>query len=100
MHARVWQLRILPGKLEEFTSAARSLIPPARQQKGFRGVLVLHTGAGEPREVLIVSVWESLEELKASEKNLFLYQALARLLSFCEGLPSIREHEVLISDLF
>ncbi len=100
MHARVWQLRILPGKLEEFTSAVRSLIPPARQQGGFRGVVALRTGAGEPLEVLLIAVWDSLEELKASEKNLFLYQALARLLAFCEGLPSIREHEVLMSDFF
>jgi hypothetical protein len=29
---------------------------------------------------------------------MFLYQALARLLSHCDGFPTIREHEVLASE--
>jgi len=46
----------------------------------------------------VLSLWDSLDDLKASEKNLFLYQAIARVLSYCEGFPAIREHEVLVSE--
>jgi heme-degrading monooxygenase HmoA len=98
MHARVTHFRILPGRLPEFQAAVDSVLPLLQKQKGFRALLVLHTSEGAKPEVTNISLWESFEDLKNSEKNMFLYQALSRVLSFCEGFPSIREHEVLISD--
>ena len=98
MHARVWQLRILPGKLEEFADTVESLIVPARKQEGFRGVIALRMDAGTAPEVLLVSLWDSVANLRATEKNLFVTKAIARIMTCCQGVPSIHEHEVLVSE--
>jgi heme-degrading monooxygenase HmoA len=98
MHARVTQVRIRPGKLDEFTAAVGSVLPLTRQQEGFRALFVLRNAESGAQEASVISLWDSLDHLKNSEKNLFLYQALARLLTFCEGFPIIREQEVLISE--
>ncbi len=98
MYARATELRILPGKLEEFKSAVNSTIPAIRKQQGFRALVVLRSPEAAGREATAISIWDSLEDLKASEQNLFLYQALSRILGFCEGFPRIREHEVLVSE--
>lgn len=98
MHARVWELRIAPGKIEEFTRAIRSLIPAARQQKGYRGVVVLRTKGDSPDQARLIAVWDSLAALKASEKDLFLYKAIARIVGCCQEFPEIGEHEVILCE--
>jgi len=106
MHARVTQVHILPGKLTEFLAAVDSLRPAIPKQAGFRTLLVLcsaETPASEnaTRETsaTIYSVWDTMEDLRASEKNLFLYQALAQIQSYCKGLWRIREEEVIASEM-
>ena len=96
MHARVTKFRILPGKLEEFAAAVESMIPLAHEQQGFRGLLVLRSDAGGKPETQVIGLWNSLEDLRHSERNVFYYQAISRLLSCSEGFPSIREQEVLM----
>jgi len=98
MHARVTQFEILPGKVEDFAKAIESLIPLSRQQKGFCGIFVLHTHATDPIQVQVVSFWKTLEELDASEKNLYFYQALSRVQAFAHGFPSIHVHRVLAGE--
>ena len=98
MHARVTHFHILPGKLDDFRDAIHSLVPLIRKQQGFQALLVLHAAEGSKPEATVLSLWDSLEDLKASEKNMFLYRALSRVLSFCDGFPTIREHEVLASE--
>jgi len=97
MHARVTHFYIQPGKTEGFRSAVNSLIPLIRKQQGFHALVVLHLPGTKP-EATVLSLWDSLDDLKGSEKNMFLYQALSRVLSHCEGFPTIREHEVLVSE--
>ncbi len=98
MHARVTQFHILPGKSEEFATAVASLIPLMKQQKGFRGIFVLHTHATDPIQVQVLSLWDSLDALDESEKNLYFYQALARVQAFAQGFPSIHVHQVLVGE--
>ena len=97
MHARFTQFKVLPGKLEDFRVAALSLIPIIHKQSGFRALVVMRTEA-EGGDVVVVSVWNTLADLRASEKNLFLYQAISRVVAFCEGFPLIREHEVIVGE--
>ncbi len=106
MYARVIQLRILPGKLNDYLVAVDSLLPALRKQAGFRAMLILRSPEtpakdGDEREIIVTtySVWESMEHLRASEKNLFLYQALARWKEYCKGFPQIHEEEVIASEL-
>ena len=78
MHARVWQLYIRPGKMQDFQDILSSLVDLARKQKGYRGVFVLGSGKSESPDVTSVALWDSLEAIRASENNLFLTQAISR----------------------
>ena len=98
MFARVTQFRIQSGKSEEFQRAIKAALPMRREEKGFRGLLVLRGGQEAPRDGWLISVWETLEDLRASERGLSYYGALSRVMSCCEGFPAIIEQEVLISD--
>ncbi len=100
MHARVWRVHIRPGKTEDFKAALQSLYPLARQQPGYRGSVALTSGTGAPREVTVVAIWNSLDDIRASERNLFVTQAISRVLVCCDGFPQITEQEVLDRDWF
>ncbi len=106
MFARIMQVQILPGKLREFLVVVDSLQPALRKQAGFRAMLILRSAEtpakdGDDREIhaTTYTLWESVEHLRASEKNMFLYQALARMKASYKGFPQIREEEVIASDL-
>jgi quinol monooxygenase YgiN len=99
MHARVWQLHIRPGKVQDFQDILSTLVDLARQQEGYRGVLALASGNSESPDVTLIALWDSLEAIRASENNFFLTQAISRYLACCEGLPHITEQELLASDL-
>lgn len=106
MFARVMQVQILPGKLDEFLVAVESLRPGLRKQAGFRVMMILCSPEtpvkdGNEREIhaTTITVWESMEDMRASEKNMFLLQVLARMKAYCKGFPQIREEEVLASEL-
>jgi quinol monooxygenase YgiN len=98
MYARVWKLGILPGKVEEFTAAAKAAIAILRGQPGFCGLLVLRSGPGEGLEGTIVSMWASIEALRNSETTPAYQQALVHFLSLCERHPFMREEEVMVSE--
>lgn len=106
MFARVMQVLILPGKLNEFLVAVDSLRPGLRKQAGFRAMMILRSAEtpakdGDEREIQATTftIWESMEHMRASETNMFLYQALARMKAYCKGFPQIREEEVIASEL-
>jgi heme-degrading monooxygenase HmoA len=111
----VAQFRVLPGHLDAMLAETSSLRPLLKKQKGFVALVVLRLDQpaaapgsksapvqapqeGDEVHVTTVSLWESLEDLRASEKNMFLYQAIARLMKHARGFPSIREAEVLYND--
>ncbi len=98
MYARVGQFRIQAGKLEEFQQVFRWVIPAAKKEKGFRGLLILRGGVEAPLDGHVISLWETVEDLRASEKSPYFYGALARVLRCCEGFPAILEQEVLCSE--
>jgi Antibiotic biosynthesis monooxygenase len=98
MHARVWQLQVRPGRVQDFQDVFSSVVGLARRQGGYRGVLALASGKSESPDVTVVALWDSLEAIRASENNLFLSQAISRFLACCDGLPHITEQELLASD--
>ena len=98
MHARVWQLQIHTGKVQDFQTILSSVIELAREQEGYRGVFAWASGKLESPEVTSVAIWDSLQAIRASENNLFLTQAISRFLACCEGLPHITDREFLASD--
>jgi quinol monooxygenase YgiN len=103
MHARITQFKVRPGKLDEFADAVDSLVPMIRQQKGFRSFIVLRGAAlpgnvSETPAITVITTWDSLDSLRASEENLYFYRAMARVLTFSDGFPTIQEHEVLMNE--
>jgi len=98
MYARATDVRINPSKLYEFTTAVQSTFPLLRQQAGFRALVVLGDPEQQSPEATIISIWDSRADLEASEKNMFLYQALSRILGYCESFPKIRAYRVLASE--
>jgi heme-degrading monooxygenase HmoA len=98
MYARVWHLRIKAGKVQEFEDAMSSLVSLARRQAGYYGVLALRAGKEDAPDITLVAIWDSLDAIRASEKNLFLMQAISRYVECCEGVPHMTEQEVLASD--
>jgi len=96
--AYVWQLHIRAGKTEEFQEIFYSLVELARRQDGYRGAVALSSGKPDSPEVIMVALWDSAEAIRASENNLFLTQAIARVIGCCEGVPHITEQEILASD--
>ncbi len=95
MHARVTDLKVPAEKLVAFQSAAQSLMPLAEREAGFRSVVMLRLSGGPAALIRIISVWDSLEDLKTSEKSMFFYQALTRLMQFSQGFPVVEEFEVM-----
>jgi quinol monooxygenase YgiN len=98
MFARITKLRVLPGKLNEFSAAIDSLRPAARKQNGYRGVLVLRAGEDGP-DVTLISIWDSLQDLRASESNMYYFEVISRLFACCEGYPLMHEEEVLLNEV-
>jgi len=99
MYARVSEFRVPIENLVAFRQAAESILPLIRREAGFQSLLVLK-GEGSPVLTRVVSVWDSLEHLKASEKSMFLYQALARVMAFSKGFPMMEECEVLVGEFY
>ena len=98
MYARVWKLGILPGKVEEFTAATKAAIAIFNRQPGFRSLLALRSGPDEMLEATIISVWDSLVNLRNSETSAY-GRVVAHVLTLCEPRPSMREEEVLLSEI-
>ena len=76
----------LPGKTEE---AARifqeSVIPAAKQQKGFKGAYFLTdpaTGKG-----MSLTLWETEQDMKAGESSDYLQQQIAKFGPLLAGPP-------------
>jgi heme-degrading monooxygenase HmoA len=98
MYARVTQFRIPSESLSEFISAFQAAIPHARQQRGYRALMALRSGGTATVDVRVISVWNSLEDLTAGEQNFYLYQALAKCMTFSKGFPLMEGQEVLCGD--
>lgn len=92
MFARVITIQIQPGKIEEAITIYRdTVIPAAKQQKGFSSATLLTepaTGKG-----ISISVWESEADQKASEASGYLQQVLAKIGTTFAG-PPVREEFV------
>jgi heme-degrading monooxygenase HmoA len=86
VHARVVNIRFLPGVRDEVVRVGSGLTAILRSQRGFKGLQVLtHPQAGEG---MIVSLWETESDAEASEAtpsyigqmsmmSSFLYEPLA-----------------------
>jgi heme-degrading monooxygenase HmoA len=89
MNARVVTVQILPGKTDEAIRVYRdSVVPAAKQQKGFKGVYLLtdrSTGKG-----VSVTLWETEADMTTGEQSGYYQQQLAKFKDIF-GAPPVRE---------
>lgn len=89
MHARMTTIRTQPGKVEEAIGIARdSIASLAREQQGFKSLLMLRVPESE--EVIFISLWETEDDLEASEDSGYYEEQVGKLSSILAG-RAIRE---------
>jgi heme-degrading monooxygenase HmoA len=93
MYARVSIAPGLPGKSEEVIRIHRDSVAPAcKQQKGFKGLYLLHdakTGKG-----ITITLWETEADMAAAEKSGFYQQQVAKFKDVLSGPPVKETYEV------
>ena len=89
MHAKIVTFQIQPGKSDEAVRLFKEyVIPAAKQQKGFKARLLLtEPGTGKG---ISVGLWESEEDIKASESGGY-YQGWLSKFADVFALPPSRE---------
>ena len=97
MYARVWRFNVLSENVERFAAACRAVGVVNRTHSGFRGFVVVRGGPRDAPECTVVSVWDSLEALRASEGPLF-QKLVARALACCKPGTVLQEEDVLICE--
>src|SRR5215210_7367254 len=89
MNARVVSIQIQPGKTNEAVSIYQdSVVPAAKQQKGFKSALLLTdstTGKG-----FSITLWETEADMTASEASGY-YQAQIAKFGGVFAAPPVRE---------
>ena len=89
MYARVTIVQTLPGKIDETISIFRdSVVPAAKQQKGYKGVYLLterKMGKG-----ISITLWEAEADMTAGESSGFYQQQVAKFKDLF-GAPPVRE---------
>jgi heme-degrading monooxygenase HmoA len=93
LHARVVSMEMVPINVGEAVRIYQErVIPAAREQEGFRGALMLtdpETGEG-----LSISLWNSEEDMHASEASGFYHRKLGELEDFFISTPVRKHYEV------
>lgn len=96
VHARFIYAYIQPDKVEEAIALFRDAVLPATQaQPGFKGArLLVDRGIGK---AVIVTLWASEAEMKATEASGYLGEQLAKFSGFFSAPPSRESYELAIS---
>lgn len=97
MHARVVIMEMLPIDVKEAVRAYRDRVVPAgREQEGFRAAWMLtdpETGEG-----LSISLWDSINDMHASEESDFHHRELGELEAFFISPPVRKHYEVSVKE--
>jgi quinol monooxygenase YgiN len=97
MHARVVTNQIQPGKMDEWVALIRdSVVPSLRDQKGFKGFVVL-TNA-EAGKSIGYSIWDSSNDMLASETSCNYQQQIAKLSAVLAMPPGREAYELTVGD--
>ncbi|MGH3090217.1 MAG: antibiotic biosynthesis monooxygenase family protein [Rubrobacteraceae bacterium] len=90
MYARMTTIRTQEGKVEEAIEIARdSIAPLAKEQPGFKSLLALTDS--EDDEVVLISLWETEDDLQVSEDNGYYEDQIGKLSSVLHG-RAVREN--------
>ena len=98
MHAQLVIAQYRSGKVDEGMQIYReSVLPAARQQRGFKGALGLvdpSTGKG-----MSITLWETEADAQASGTNTpYLQEQLAKVASLMVAAPVVETYEVTVQE--
>lgn len=95
MFARVTTSQVNPDQADEATNIVRdSIVPAARQQKGFAGYIVL--GDRGKGKAITISLWETQADREASGSGSEYYnEVIAMITPFLTAEPIAEDLEVL-----
>jgi quinol monooxygenase YgiN len=95
-HARFVYAHIHPEKIEEAIALFRdSVLPATEAQPGFKGArLLVDRGIGK---AVIVTLWASEAEMKATETSGYLRTQLAKFSDYFTAPPTRESYELVIS---
>jgi heme-degrading monooxygenase HmoA len=98
MHARVTTVQLQPGIADDVTQYIRdSVVPAAKQAKGFGGILVLTDP--ENNKGIAITFWDSETDMAAGETSSGYYaQAIAGAAHFFAAQPVREKYEVRIKE--
>lgn len=93
MFARIVTAQMHLGQMDDAIAVFRdSIVPAAQQQKGFKGIR-LFTDPNSGRAV-VVSLWETEEDLKAGESSGYYQEQLDKLAPMLSEPPERNAYEV------
>lgn len=93
MYARTTTIQAQPGKIEEAIGIARdSIVPRAKEQQGFKGLLAL--ASTDDEEIILISLWETEDDMDASEENGYYEDQIGKLSSVFVGRALREAYEV------
>ena len=95
MYARVVTIQFQPGKLDEAKRViVDSIVPVLKQQKGFKGQLLLAERA--TGKAISINTWETEADLDAFDGSPLYRKLMGKLAGFLAGAPAGERCEVTI----
>lgn len=98
MYARVMTVQVQPGKSDEMIGMFRdSVVPAAKQQKGFKsGLLLTDRGTGK---AISISLWDTEADMKTSEASGYIQEQPAKFGAILAAPPTTEHYEVSIQSV-
>ena len=98
MHARVTTVHFQPGMADDVTQYLNdTVVPAARQAKGFSGIIVLSDPAAN--KCIAITFWDTEADMEAGEASSGYYaQAMAGAARFLTAQPTRESYEVRIKE--
>jgi quinol monooxygenase YgiN len=98
MYARITTTQVSPYRLDESVTIARErVVPVAKQQKGYKGYLMLvdrSTG-----KCMTITLWEGESEREITGEASSYYQdALAQIVPLLSAEPGVEDMEIVIQE--
>ncbi len=93
MHARVTIGQFPPDRVDEAMRVYNEhAVPAMREQRGFRGVLMLVDGA--TGKGMSISMWDTETDMAAGESSGYYRTQIARFAQLLETAPTLEHYEV------
>ncbi len=95
MYARVTFASAQPGNIDEIAKVIReSVLPAAKKQKGFKGLL--HMGDRQTGRGMVVVMWDTEADMIAGETSGFYREQVAKVMPLLTGTATMEHYEVTV----